>query len=353
MKAAVIMDMFGCPNRCRHCWLGHGKNAHIPEKDFIWVSEHYKNYKQNNEPFFNELIFMTWYREPDFSGSYRPLWELEKQLSTVKVPRYELASVWRLARDEDYAPWLKSLGVDCVQITLFGTERNTDYFSGRKGAFRDCLSAIEVLLLNDIVPRVQMFPFSTTVDDFENLQRVFIDLKLEERTSHLGKEFACFFNSPTPTGAGYNLENIRMSKDDFLRLPPYFIEKTMKYFKAYDLDNLLKTEAELLPELLADNSPLNDTPEVTAFMVASDFNVYPNYGEIADWWSLGNLKTGGIELVMDAFLNHKNPGLKMNYEIPVKYFAGKYGDKKSAKLYTRGDLIQKWFRLEAMGVQEE
>ena len=28
----VCLDMRGCPNRCRHCWIGHAPNARLPKE---------------------------------------------------------------------------------------------------------------------------------------------------------------------------------------------------------------------------------------------------------------------------------------------------------------------------------
>ncbi|MCL2773977.1 MAG: radical SAM protein [Oscillospiraceae bacterium] len=136
MNATVLVDMFGCPNRCRHCWLGHGKNRQMSIDDYLWIAEQFRNH-------FNELYFYSWYKEPDYADNYRELWDLDVKLSDSKPTRHELASIWRMARDETYAPWLKSLGVNAVQTTLFGGEENTDYFTGRKGAFKDILTAFE------------------------------------------------------------------------------------------------------------------------------------------------------------------------------------------------------------------
>jgi hypothetical protein len=349
MKAAVIMDMHGCPNRCRHCWLGHHNNADIPVEDFIRIAEQFKSFTRDGRPLFSELIFNTWYREPDFSDSYRELWELENRLSTGKVLKYELASTWRLVRDPGYALWLRELGVNCVQVTLFGTDKNTDYFKGRKGAFSESLEAIDIMLENGIIPRIQIFPFTTTVEDIFNLRQVLLDIRLEEWVNSLGKEFACFLNTATPIGEGFNLEEIRPRKNDLLKLPQYFIEKTLKHWKSESIDNLWKTEAELMPSLLDDDNPLNENPEVPAFMIDSEFNVYPNCGEIAAWWCLGNIRRDGVPVIIENYLTRNNPGLNMNYEIPVSYFARKYGNPAGDRIYARSDLIQKWIRLEGMG----
>lgn len=348
MKIAIIMDMHGCPNRCQHCWLGHARNAKIPAEDLVWAVGQFKNYRRDGKTLFDELIVNTWYREPDYADDYTDLWELEKQLSNVQEPHPELASIWRLARDGSYAPWLKSTGVEVVQVTLFGSEKNTDYFTGRKGAFKNCMAAIEVLLESGIAPRIQMFPFTTTVNDFAALECILLDIHLEGRVGKLGKEFVCFLNLPTPDGEAFNLENVRIRRSDAQKLPAYFIQKTLRHFKAENMEKLWQTEAELMPSLLGRNTPLNENPPIQALMVASDFNVYPNSGEIAHWCCLGNLKTDGVDLVMDNYLNHRTLGLKMNHEMPVSYFARKYGNPTGDRLYTAADLVLRWFRLEGM-----
>jgi sulfatase maturation enzyme AslB (radical SAM superfamily) len=317
--------------------------------DFIWVCEQFKNYRINGKSPFNDLEFMSWFREPDFADNYKELWELEKQLSTTKTPHFELASIWRLVRDEFYAPWLKNLGVDCIQITFFGTEKNTDRFSGRKGTFVDIMNAIELILENGIVPRILMFPFSTTIDDFKGFERIFAEIHLEERINKLGKEFILFFHLPTPDGEAFNLEKIRIRRSEAQRLPDYFIQKTLIHFEADSIEKLWKTEAELIPSLLKQENPLNENHQVPALMVTSDFNVYPNSGEIAPWCCLGNLKTDGVDAVMESYLNHHTLGLKMNHEMPVSYLARKYGNLRGDRLYaTSTDLVLKWFRLEGI-----
>ena len=27
----ILADMYGCPNRCKHCWLGHMPNRKMPD----------------------------------------------------------------------------------------------------------------------------------------------------------------------------------------------------------------------------------------------------------------------------------------------------------------------------------
>lgn len=352
MKCAVVVDMYGCPNRCRHCWLPHNAHPHIPLDEFIDIADRFRGYERNGVPFFTELLFQSWYREPDYPDNYRQLWALEHKLSMGMFPHYELANVRRLLSDRDYAPWLKNIGVENVQLTFFGTEANTDYFSGRKGAYRELLGAIIVLLESGIAPRIQLFPFRTTVGDFEGILRVFDGIGLERSVRLLGRELDCFINTPSPVGEAVNLENIYLDREGLQSLPSWFIEKTLRHFSVENLGELWKTEAEWLSFLREETRPLNDTPDVTTFMIDTEFDVYPNCGEIAPWWWLGNIKTEDIGVIIDNYLNRNVPGLRMNYDVPVGYFANRYGEEDHSVLWTRPDLVHRWMRREGVSLME-
>ena len=38
----VMVDMAGCPNRCRHCWLGSHKNGNMTVNDFRSIADQLK-----------------------------------------------------------------------------------------------------------------------------------------------------------------------------------------------------------------------------------------------------------------------------------------------------------------------
>ena len=129
----LVADMYGCPNRCRHCWLGHMPNRVMEPGADAWLVNYFK-------PDFETVVFYSWLREPDFCDDYRARWERDNALSVGGKPeRFELASFWRLVRDPDYAGFLKEVGVRQVQLTFFGLEELTDRYTGRKGAFRELL----------------------------------------------------------------------------------------------------------------------------------------------------------------------------------------------------------------------
>ena len=139
----VCLDMRGCPNRCRHCWIGHAPNARLPKEALIALAEAFR-------PFAKRLTVYDWYREPDYGDDYREMWELCGRLSDARPEHFELVSFWRLARDPDYGPYLASLGVRRAQLTLFGGRARTDQYTGRANAFAEILQAVEALLQNRI-----------------------------------------------------------------------------------------------------------------------------------------------------------------------------------------------------------
>ena len=106
-----------------------------------------------------------WYREPDFSDRYKERWKLCESLSDRPRTHFELLSVWRLVRDPEYVKWLSALGLKAAQLTLFGGEKTTDYYTGRKNAYREILEAIDILIDNRISPRIQIFSNQANIDE--------------------------------------------------------------------------------------------------------------------------------------------------------------------------------------------
>jgi MoaA/NifB/PqqE/SkfB family radical SAM enzyme len=146
-KITVCLDMYGCPNRCKHCWLGTTPNGNLSIDDLIFVAEEFRPYTDN-------LEISDRYREEDYNDNYKELWRITTELSDTKTPHFENISYWRAVRDNEYVQWLSSLGVKAAQLTIFGDEATTDYYVGRKGAFQEILYAIDILLKYGIAPRI-------------------------------------------------------------------------------------------------------------------------------------------------------------------------------------------------------
>ena len=348
-QTAVVLDLAGCPNRCRHCWLGSPRNQCVPEETLRQVVRQFRAWRRpgENAPFFQRLSVATWYREPDFAPTYRRLWELEQELSDEgAAQRFELLSIWRLARDESYAPWARAIGTQVCQISLFGLEENTDWFCRRKGAFRDSLLATERLIEAGIRPRWQLFLTERLVPELDAIVAQIDELDLERRVRALGQNFKVFVHGVCPDGAGFEIESLRPTVDLLAEIPEYLAHKTCAYKHKESLEQCLgRAEADWLPELLPQDASLAQAPATLAFMVTPELDVYSNLGEPTPAWRLGNLRAERLDVILGRFERDEVPGLQAMFHVPVSELAAAYGRSDSRLLYDRDDLIIRWLKL--------
>ncbi len=279
--------------------------------------------------------------------NYRELWELEKELSDQgAAKRFELLSIWRLAKDKGYAQWARDIGTEICQISLFGLKENTDYFTGRRGSFQDSLLATERLLEVGIRPRWQVFLNKRLIPELEAFVTLIQTMDLEKRMHDFGFEFEVFLHPIAPDGEAFNIEHLRPTADVLSCIPSYLAEKTKNYQDAATLEKCLgKAEKDWIPELSQEDEPFATFPSTLAFMVTPELDVFSNLGEPMPWWKLGNLKIESIDEIMDYYENDKVPGLHVNFHVPISQLAQKYGRKDSQYIYTRDDLILRWLRM--------
>jgi MoaA/NifB/PqqE/SkfB family radical SAM enzyme len=290
------------------------------------------------------LIFSTWYREPDYAANYRQLYELERELSD-ELSRFELLSVWRLARDETYAGWARDIGTAACQLTFYGLEETTDWFVRRRGAFGDNLKATERLLQAGIRPRWQLVFTRPLLAELDALVDLVRELDLERRVDALGG-FDVFLNSPSPEGEAFHIEHLRPEVGAYELLPEYLVEKTQQHFGKDSLHACLgRPEGELVAELLRCDEPAALAPGRVAFMVTSDLDVYSNIAELTPWWRLGNLAVDGLDHVLARHEENMPVGYRANYAVPVARLAETYGRSKGRRLYLRSDLVRRWLHL--------
>jgi len=344
-EIAIALDMYGCPNRCRHCWLGLPQNRPMDQKDLRWAAAQFRQYVRKGEtrPFIDKLGVMSWFREPDFSDDYERLYELEAELSDVKPYRFELLSVWRLARDENYAEWAKKVGPDTCQISFFGMEETNDWFYRRKGAFRDNLTATERLLDVGMKPRWQVFLTKKLIPEMGELLRLVDRLKLKDKVRSLGGDFVLFMHTPGPDGEARKIEYLRPTLEDTASIPGEIIESSKKHMKG---ERLWHTEAELVSEILTEEEQFPyaySYPEILCFYIQNNWDVFSNMGTLEPWWKLGNLKTDSVELIFDAFENNSPLGLKTIFTISPQELAKRFGDSKSRLIYTNKDDLEALF----------
>lgn len=331
----IALDMLGCPNRCRHCFVGWRPNPKLVESDMRSVAEAFR-------PYAKTLTVNDWTREPDFGDDYKEKWELCNRLSTEPPEHYELASVWRLARDREYAPWLKSLGLRYVQLTLFGGEELTDYFTGRRGAYQDILKAIDVLLENGIAPRLQAFANQKTIPELPKVVELIDGLELEKRCEAIGIPFACFVHQGSCDGEAEKLYPIWVTSGDLGKIPDRLAQYTLKHFNAPDIKAVFgREERELYSELINDHTTqsLGGTAPAVLY-IDGEFNVTPNIGVPARQWQLGNLKEQGPEEILSNLAEDRSQAQRIRTTVPLSELAKACGDQDSCRLFDRDDYIE-------------
>lgn len=314
----ILADMYGCPNRCKHCWLGHMPNRRMPDGSDKLIVNYFK-------PHFHSITFYSWVREPDYCDNYAERWEKDNEISVnTKPQRFELASFWRLVRDENYARFLKSVGVETVQLTFFGTEVMTDWYVGRKGAYQELLQATEILIEHQIAPRWQVFINAENATDIIELLAYSKELKLSERCKAFGGEFSFFIHSGSCDGENRKLYPIRINKEDIpAELKPY-----------YNNFSEAKTEADLCELLANDNTcfAYHNENEIT-LNIANNFDVYFNFTHMRPEWKIGNILTDDSSELVCTIINEDIPSLTLARNTPVSELVKRFGNPQSHKIF--------------------
>lgn len=330
-KLTVCVDMAGCPNRCRHCWIGVTENRGMTIEQFEEIARMFREKVNHFEVF-------SWYKEPDFRSDYRKLWEIEKQLSTKKTEHFELASFWRLVRDETYVKWLCEQGVKKCQLTLFGDESTTDFYVGRKGAYREIIKSIDILLENGIAPRIQIFVNQRNVLNLDVLVKLCNDLDLEQRCATLGQKFEIFVHAGSCDGENEKLYDIRIEAEDLSKIPEYLAKQTLAYMGKQSIEEVFGFPEKYLCSEFRD---WNDYKYVKSnspvFYIDSNLDVYPNITSTYAWWKIGNLQTDGCDTVLKRYAENNFFAARTIETDKFENIVKKYGNKESDKLFEPDD----------------
>ncbi len=330
----VCLDMFGCPNRCKHCWIGHSPNGKLSENDLKYVAKEF-------HPFTNCLTVYDWYREPDYEDNYKELWDLCGSLSDIREKHFELISVWRIVRDKEYVKWLSALGLKNAQLTLFGGQAKTDYYTGRKNAYNEILKAIEILIENEISPRIQIFVNKDNIDELPLVEELVKSLDLEKRCKSFGGEFSLFLHQGSCDGENEKLYNIRVTPDDLRRIPSALVEYTLRYLNKTSIEQVFgETEQVLYEKLINDRGTASYVSETPTFYVDKDFNVYPNIAPPEQAWLLGNLKADGAAVVLKNYVKSASAAQRIRLTVPICDIVKEQGDCKSQRLFDEDDYIE-------------
>ncbi len=318
-KSLVICtDMYGCPNRCKHCWLGHMPNRPMSENADTIIVDFFK-------PFFSKITYYSWLREPDYCNNYRERWNRDNQISVnAKPERFELASFWRLVRDPDYIYFLKEVAVKRVQLTFFGMEETTDKYIGRKGAFQELLKATEILVENQIAPIWQAFINEENKNEIVQLQYMIDSLKLKDRCRAFGEEFKFFVHCGSCDGENRKLYNIRIKKAHIPEIiKPYYLNYSE-----------VMTERECC-ELLKDNTSyfIYHNEDTIVLNISNAFDVYFNFTHMSKAWKIGNLKMDAPEELIQKIIQEDTAALNLARTIQIKKLVERYGNAQSDRAF--------------------
>lgn len=335
----VSVDLRGCPNRCRHCWLGHAPNPHLSLEDLRAVAAAFR-------PLAREFEIEGWYREPDYMDDYRALWAEEAALSTRKTPHFELCSFYRLVRDDGYAPWLYAQGVREMQLTFFGGEGLTDHYVGRAGAYRELVQSLDILLKNGIAPRIQVFVNQQTLPELPQIEALIAEKRLDARCAEVGRAFHFFLHTGSCDGANAQQYACWLTAEDIPAIPPALLERTLAYFGASSpADVFGKPENAWIESLQSDRSTVdlwrdqvNFVDGAPVIFVDGNFDAYPNYTAPGPNWRLGNVFADGAEAVLRAYQQNASRGQRALSTVPACELA-RLGDPASHRLFGRGDYV--------------
>lgn len=317
-SAAICADLFGCPNRCMHCWLGHMPNRRMENDADEQIMRYFG-------PYFSSIAFYSWMREPDFCHDYKERWERDVTISkNAKPQRFELASYYRIVRDDAYIPFLKSVGTEKVQLTFFGLKETQDRYVGRKGAYEEILGASDRLMEGGITPRWQCF---INAENVQEILEVF-DMYQEIRRTRC-PEMEFFVHVGSCDGENRKLYPIRLNKAD---IPQALIP----YYWAYEE---VRTEGECCRLLQADNSHPDYYPEdeTLVLYVSNSYDVFFNVTNTTRPWVIGNMKKIDSSEMMRRIDQRDTFALNKAKEITWAELVERYGSFSSGKAFFLDD----------------
>lgn len=333
-EITVCLDMYGCPNRCRHCWLGADPSGNMAVSEIEFTAKQLK-------PFTDCLQIYSWYREPDYRDNYQELYDLCNRLSDKPIEHFELASFWRLVRDSEYVKWLSSLGLKKIQLTIFGGEETTDFYIGRKGAYKEMLEAVDILIENKISPRIQTFINKRNIGELQHVEDLIKGLDLENRCRSFGGELTFFLHQGSCDGENEKLYDVRVTPDDLEKIPASLEAYTLRHFGMENIMDVFgRTEQSLYEELIEDHSTASYVSDNPVFFIDKDFNVYPNITTPAPQWCLGNLKKHGVHKILENYRESNSPAQHARLTVPLCDIVKTQGDQASMRLFDKNDYVE-------------
>ena len=212
-------------------------------------------------------------------------------------------------------------------MTFFGGEAITDRYVGRKGAYRELLKAIELLLEKEIAPRIQVFVNKETLPELPLVEALIHELWLPKCCEAFGETFAAFVHAGSCDGVNEKHYGIWVTEEELQKIPPFLSKSTQKHFGKPNLHAVFgEAESVLYAQMAEDESTYNYIEDAPVFYVDRNFDVYPNITAPASFWCLGNLKVDGAEAILRRYLDNTSPAQYTALNVPVRELVQAYGD---------------------------
>ena len=310
-KLTVCVDLHGCPNRCRHCFLPHQKNPHLSLETLDYVAEYFKPYTQ-------AFTLYGYTREPHFHADYDKQTQREDSLSTHLPKRFELISVYRLVRDKAYIKFLKTQSIKKAQITLFGCEALTDAYTGRPQAFKEIMQAVDLLMTHGICPRFQIILTKETLNDLPNLKDLLLNT-IGPKLTQASMPLLCFVHTGSPIGNHRQHLNLWLTDEDIRKIPSFFIEKSKEHFNTESIEDFLGiTETTIIKAHSSNENHVTVKLKEPIFYIDGNLDIYLHMTAYAVYSRLGNLKKDAPNILIDRYVNEEVLLMKLAKETPIK-----------------------------------
>jgi hypothetical protein len=341
-KISIAFDVYGCPQACKHCWLGPQKNGNLTFHDAL---AHFKALRseQSRDRYYQAEIeyFGPDFREPHFGSNYKTEYAISDEINRTQYDidrQFELVSLWRLTRDDSYAQWCKDRGINRAQLKVFGGKTADDYFIGRQNAHEEILLAAEVLIAHDIVPRFQIYLNRMGIASLANFMATLNAAGIMSKIRDLGEEPNIHCMTFDSSGNGYTNHQYRIESADIAKIPDKLLERSAAHFgKPIEFH----TEEELASQILEDgDGPLYPTKHWLWFLIDQKMDVYPNFQSMEPEWKIGNFHHDSWQHIIESYVENTNMGLKTLFGMTKHEIVRKNFEREKYKVYmNESDLL--------------
>ena len=342
-KISIAFDVHGCPQRCRHCWLGPQPEGRLTFDDAVSHFQRIREIQQREKLHDAEIEFFGIdYREPHDGPNYRDEYDM---VDSINGTRYEvdrdfrLVSLQRLTRDPGYIAWCRDRGIEGAQLKVFGGKDANDFFIGRKDTYEETIQGARWLVDGGIIPRFQVYLNTIGIHSLNTFFSELATYHVLEDMRERGMPVDIHCMTFGSVGRGYENRDYRIEIDDVTLIPEWLVEMTeAKFGKAFEL----LPEAVLAERILAgDDGPISPENHWLWFFVDRRLDVYTNLTEMHASCRLGNLGEDPWQEILDGYVRDAAPGLETVFSVSKHELVKRHLVPKSRKVYMgAGDLLE-------------